>query len=421
MTTGKTIGVTLLGSTGSIGINTLDVISRHPDKYHVCALSANTNVSVMFAQCQKFQPEKVVMVDPNCAQELQKKIKKTGMRIDLESGPQALCSIAGQLGETIVCAIVGAAGLMSTIAAVKSGNKVLIANKEPLVMLGEYIVQLARDNAACLLPLDSEHNAIFQCLPQQFLAHLNGRGNATATEDLGIKNLGIKNLDIKNLGIKKILLTGSGGPLRQLPLDKLSSVTPDQACAHPNWQMGRKISVDSATMMNKGLELIEACALFGVSASMIEIVVHPQSVIHSMVEYIDGSILAQMGSPDMRAPIASALAWPNRIASGAKPLSLREIARFDFEAPDDGRFPALRLAQNAAQSGGTLPATMNAANEVAVDAFLNGQITFDKIARLVERTMERSDIDNANDLDTVLAADRAARMECKELLCASFN
>ncbi len=411
MTTGKTIGVTLLGSTGSIGINTLDVISRHPDKYHVCALSANTNVSVMFAQCQKFQPEKVVMVDPNCAQELQKKFKKKGMRIDVESGPQALCSIADQLGETIVCAIVGAAGLMSTIAAVKSGNKVLIANKEPLVMLGEYIVQLARDNATCLLPLDSEHNAIFQCLPQQFLAHLNGGGNATVTEDL----------DIKNQGIKKILLTGSGGPLRQLPLDKLSSVTPDQACAHPNWQMGRKISVDSATMMNKGLELIEACALFGVSENMIEIVVHPQSVIHSMVEYIDGSILAQMGSPDMRVAIASALAWPNRIASGAKPLSLREIAHFDFEAPDDSRFPALRLAQNAAQSGGTLPAIMNAANEVAVEAFLNGQITFDKIARLVERTMERSNRDNANDLDTVLAADHTARMECKELLCASFN
>lgn len=343
------------------------------------------------------------MVDPDCAQALQKKLKKADLNIDLESGTQALCSIAGQLGETVVCAIVGAVGLMSTITAVKSGNKVLIANKEPLVMLGEYIVQLARDNKTCLLPLDSEHNAIFQCLPEDFLAHLNGSGMATVRQDLGIK---------------KMLLTGSGGPLRQLPLDKLSSVTPDQACAHPTWKMGRKISVDSATMMNKGLELIEACALFGVSASMIEIVVHPQSVIHSMVEYIDGSTLAQMSSPDMRIPIASALAWPNRIASGAKPLSWRDIAHFDFEAPDDSRFPALRLAQNAAQSGGTLPAVMNAANEVAVEAFLNGQITFEKIAQLVESTMERSNIDPANDLDTVLAADQSARIACKELLRA---
>lgn len=408
MTDGKTTGVTLLGSTGSIGINTLDVISRHPNKYHVCGLSANTNVSMMFAQCQKFQPEKVVMVDAKCAQALQKKIKKSGLHIDVESGAQALCSMAGQLGETIVCAIVGAAGLMSTIAAAKSGNKVLIANKEPLVMLGEYIVQLARDNATCLLPLDSEHNAIFQCLPQPVLAQINGNGNGAAT--IG-----------EAQGLKKILLTASGGPFRQLPLDKLSSVTPEQACAHPNWQMGRKISVDCATMMNKGLELIEACALFGVSADLIEIVIHPQSVIHSMVEYIDGSILAQMGSPDMRVPIASALAWPNRIESGAKPLSLQEIAHFDFEAPDDVRFPALRLAQNAAQSGGTLPTIMNAANEIAVEAFLNRQITFDKIAQLVERTMAQSNIDSVNDLDTVLAADQSARVACKELLLASFN
>ncbi|WP_424947774.1 1-deoxy-D-xylulose-5-phosphate reductoisomerase [Candidatus Spongiihabitans sp.] len=407
MTTAKTTGVTLLGSTGSIGINTLEVIARHPDKYHVCALAANTNVAMMFAQCQKFQPEKVVMADAKCARKLQIKIKQAGIKIDVESGQQALCSIAGQLGETIVCAIVGAAGLMSTIAAVKSGNKVLIANKEPLVMLGEYIVRLARDNAACLLPLDSEHNAIFQCLPQPGLAHRNDNDNDNANA-----------MVTDDQGIKKILLTGSGGPLLRLPLNQLSSVTPDQACAHPNWQMGRKISVDSATMMNKGLELIEACALFGVSENMIEIVVHPQSVVHSMVEYIDGSIIAQLSRPDMRIPIASALAWPHRIVSGAAALSLQEVARLDFEAPDDARFPALRLAQNAAQSGGTLPAIMNAANEVAVDAFLNGQISFDKIARLVERTMERSNSDNANDLDTVLAADREARMECARLLAA---
>lgn len=408
MTTANSVGVTVLGSTGSIGINTLDVIARHADKYHVCALSANTNVLAMFEQCQRFQPQKVVMVKPDCAAQLQKKLTQAGLHIELDSGEQALSSIAGGCGETVVCGIVGAAGLMSTIAAVKSGKKVLIANKEPLVMLGEYIMQLASDNAACLLPIDSEHNAIFQCLPQ-FTAFNNGDG----------KNRSITITE--GMGIKKILLTGSGGPLRQFPVDKLSSVTPEQACAHPNWQMGRKISVDSATMMNKGMELIEACVLFGVSAKIIEIVVHPQSVIHSMVEYIDGSILAQMGNPDMRVPIASALAWPHRITSGAKPLSLREVARFDFEAPDVDRFPALRLAQYAVESGGTLPAIMNAANEVAVQAFLNRQITFDKIALLVERIMAQSSRDSATDLDTVLAADHTARMACEELLCTLFN
>ncbi len=400
VTPAMTTAVTVLGSTGSIGINTLDVIARHPDKYHVCALSANSNVSTMFAQCQRFHPQQVVMADPDCARQLQKKLQHADMDIELDSGEQALSAIAGGLGETIVCAIVGAAGLMSTIAAVKSGKKVLIANKEPLVMLGEYIVQLAKDHAACLLPVDSEHNAIFQCLPQQLLTNRNG--NATVTEEQGIK---------------KILLTGSGGPLRQHPLDKLSAVTPAQACAHPNWQMGRKISVDSATMMNKGMELIEACVLFGVAAEMIEIVLHPQSVIHSMVEYIDGSILAQMSSPDMRVAIASALAWPHRIVSGTKPLSLCEVARFDFEVPDHNRFPALRLAENAVQSGGTLPAIMNAANEVAVQAFLNGQITFDNITRLVEHTMAASTRDNATDLETVLAADRMARSVCQARLC----
>lgn len=408
-TTRKTVGVTVLGSTGSIGINTLDVIARHPDKYHVCALSANTNVSTLFKQCQQFKPEKVVMADPDSARELQKKLKQAHLNIDLDSGQQALCSIAEDADGSIVCAIVGAAGLMSTIAAAKSGNKVLIANKEPLVMLGEYIVQLARDHATCLLPLDSEHNAIFQCLPQQFLQQFNG--NAAITADCAPQKAGMQ-----EMGVKKILLTGSGGPFRQMPLNQLPAVTPDQACAHPNWQMGRKISVDSATMMNKGLELIEACALFAVPTNRVEIVVHPQSVVHSMVEYIDGSILAQMGSPDMRIAIANALAWPNRITSGADSLSLLEVARLDFEAPDEVRFPALTLAQNAAQSGGTLPAIMNAANEVAVQAFLSQQITFDKIAWLVEQTMAQAKVDSANDLDSVLAADQAARMACERLI-----
>ena len=397
--TDKTIGITILGSTGSIGINTLDVIARHPDKYHVCALSANTNVEMMFAQCQRFQPEKVVMATPACAQQLHEKLKQSRIHVELDSGEQALSSIASTFGEIVVCGIVGAAGLMSTIAAVKSGKKVLIANKEPLVMLGDYIMQLVQDNAACLLPIDSEHNAIFQCLPQLFLTNRNG--NAVVTHEQGIK---------------KILLTGSGGPFRNIQMDKLSSVTPEQACAHPNWQMGKKISVDSATMMNKGMELIEACVLFGVSEKMIDIVLHPQSVIHSMVEYIDGSILAQMSSPDMRVPIAHALAWPERIASGAKPLNLQAVARFDFEPPDQDRFPALKLAQHAVQRGGTLPAIMNAANEVAVNAFLNRQVTFDQITRLVEYTMEHTNTNCSTDLDTVLAADQMARMTCRERL-----
>jgi len=396
-----TESVILLGSTGSIGISTLDVISRHPDRYHVHALSANSNVTAMFEQCRRFRPEKVVMVNPNSAKELQEMFAGAGMAIELESGEQALSAIAGGPGDTVVCGIVGAAGLMSTIAAVNSGKKVLVANKEPLVMLGEYIVGLARKNNACILPIDSEHNAIFQCLPQQVTANQDGGPVITGEQ-----------------GVKKIILTGSGGPLRELPMDKLASVTPDQACAHPNWKMGRKISVDSATMMNKGLELIEACALFGVPASRVQIVVHPQSVIHSMVEYIDGSILAQLGSPDMRVPIANALGWPERIESGANRLDWLEISRFDFEPPDQDRFPSLKLAQIAVEQGGTLPATMNAANEVAVDAFLNRQITFEKISQLVDRTMNQSDVETSNDLETVLDADRMARIKCNEILSA---
>ncbi len=399
-----TVGITILGSTGSIGINTLDVISRHSDKYHVSALSAQKSVTTLLAQCEKYNPEKVVMTNPDCAEDLRKKCDAAGLHTIVESGDEALTSLADGFGQVVVCGIVGAAGLMSTIAAVKSGKKVLIANKEPLVMLGEYIVNLAHASNACLLPLDSEHNAIFQCLPQQHLIDRNGFADIS-----------------HDPSVNKILLTGSGGPFRNLAIEKFCSVTPDQACAHPNWQMGRKISVDSATMMNKGLELIEACALFGLPAERIEIVVHPQSVIHSMVEYIDGSILAQMGSPDMRVPIASALAWPERIESGAKFLDFRELSQFEFESPDLDRFPALRLAQTAAENTGTLPAIMNAANEIAVEAFLNQQISFDKITQLVELTMENTDCVESNDLDAVLLADHAARARCKEYLQAGIG
>ncbi len=349
------------------------------------------------------------MMDADSAGELHTEISKAGLDTEVHCGAQALADIAGENGHTVVCGIVGAAGLMPTIAAVKAGKKVLIANKEPLVMLGEYIVRLARENGACLLPLDSEHNAIFQCLPQQLLAIRNGNAGITPQH-----------------GVKRILLTGSGGPFRQLPLEKFSSVTPAQACAHPIWQMGRKISVDSATMMNKGLELIEACALFGVPADMIEIVVHPQSVIHSMVEFRDGSMLAQMGSADMRIPIANALAWPNRMASGAASLGMQEMRRLDFAPPDYHRFPALRLARQALHVGGTLPAVMNAANEIAVESFLSGRITFDKITRVVELAMDRNRVWGSVALDTVLAADLAARQVSREVVaalpdCADFR
>lgn len=399
-----TIGVTVLGSTGSIGVNTLDVIARHPDKFHICGLAAKNNLSALFEQCRQFEPIKVAMVDADAANQLEKKLIDAGGKTEVVYGENNISDLAEEFGGIVVCGIVGAAGLMSTISAVKFGKKVLIANKEPLVMLGDYIVKLAEDNNACLLPLDSEHNAIFQCLPQHLLRNKNGNGKIT-----------------DDLAVRKILLTGSGGPFRQLPKEKLHLVSPDQACTHPNWQMGRKISVDSATMMNKGLELIEACVLFGISPNMIEIVIHPQSVIHSMVEYIDGSILAQMGSPDMRIPIASALAWPDRIASGANQLSLSEIARLDFETPDELRFPALRLAQIAAEKGGTLPAIMNAANEIAVEAFLNGQITFDKITDLVERTMEQVESLEVNDIDTVLEADLTARRGCMKSISKFEN
>jgi 1-deoxy-D-xylulose-5-phosphate reductoisomerase len=392
-------GVTILGSTGSIGVSTLDVIARHSDKYHVSGLSANKNVATLFAQCQQFKPKKVVMTDPQSADQLQNRIAASGLEVEVLCGEQALSDVSAGSGDTVVCGIVGAVGLMSTLAAVKSGKKVLVANKEPLVMLGEHIMQLARQSGARLLPLDSEHNAIFQCLPQQILAANHGNVEIDPT-----------------YGVKSILLTGSGGPFRQLALEKFPQVTPEQACAHPNWQMGKKISVDSATMMNKGLELIEACPLFGISADMIEIVVHPQSVIHSMVEYTDGSILAQMGNPDMRIPIASALAWPNRIESGVESLDFKQIGRFDFEAPDFDRFPALRLAQYAASSGGTLPAIMNAANEVAVESFLAGRLSFDKIPVVVEIVMGRNHVSSVVDLESVLIADAEARRESENVV-----
>ncbi len=379
-------GVTILGSTGSIGVNTLDVLTRHPDRYRILALTANTQVERLFEQCRRFLPQKAVMLDMNAAVRLREKIRNAGLPVEVLSGSEGLISVATHpRADIVVAAIVGAAGLLPTLSAVRTGKRVLLANKEPLVMSGRLFMDEARASGAELLPVDSEHNAIFQCLPAGYSA-----GVAPA-------------------GVRRIFLTCSGGPFRTTAAEALVSVTPEQACAHPKWVMGRKISVDSATLMNKGLELIEACWLFGMTPDQIEIVIHPQSVIHSLVEYVDGSVLAQLGNPDMRTPIAHALAWPERIESGVKSLNLFELARLDFESPDLGRFPCLRLAYEAARVGGTAPAILNAANEVAVQAFLERHIGFTDIPRVIEHALSRVPANPDVRLETVLADDARAR------------
>ncbi len=379
-------GVTILGSTGSIGVNTLDVISRHPDNFKVVALSANSQVERLFSQCQQFRPTYAVMADEAAATQLADRIKQADLPIEVLAGIDGLVQVS-QLDnvDQVMAAIVGAAGLLPTLAAAKAGKRVLLANKEALVMSGRLFMEAVKQNQAELLPIDSEHNAIFQCMPTSF--------------DNGLDSV----------GVRRILLTGSGGPFRTTAMDKLANVTPQQACAHPNWDMGRKISVDSATMMNKGLELIEACWLFNTSPDHVEIMLHPQSVIHSMVEYVDGSVLAQLGQPDMRTPIAHAMAWPKRIDSGVERLNLIDVARLEFEKPDLQRFPCLRLAEQAARAGGTTPAILNAANEIAVSEFLDNKIRFTDIAPLVEDVMTQIPTMAANDLDTILQADQTAR------------
>jgi len=379
------IGITVLGSTGSIGVSTLDVIARHPEQYRAVALTANRNVERLFEQCVAHHPEYAVMTDVVAAEQLQQKIQTAGMDIEVLAGVEGLEKVAGlPQCEQVMAAIVGAAGLLPTLAAARAGKRVLLANKEALVMSGQLFMDAVREHGAQLLPIDSEHNAIFQCMPERF----NG---------------------LENGGVEQILLTGSGGPFRAIDPAELVNVTPDQACAHPNWVMGRKISVDSATMMNKGLELIEACWLFAAPPEKIQIVVHPQSIIHSMVEYVDGSVLAQMGSPDMRIPIAHSMAWPQRMSSGVKRLNLFDVARLDFERPDDARFPCLRLARAVSKQGGTAAATLNAANEVAVEAFLAETLGFMDISRVIEATLSDVSAQAASSLDIVLQADAAAR------------
>jgi len=389
--------VAILGSTGSVGVNTLEVIRLHPDRYRVTALAANTNCQQMFEQCLEFKPDQVVLVDHSAATRLRTMLTDHGLGTEVYSGVAELDALVADGIDSVVCAIVGAAGLSSTLSAVRAGAKVLVANKEPLVMLGSHIMNLARQCNAVILPLDSEHNAMFQCLPTR-----------------GQKLLGIADAK-QQFGIRRLLLTGSGGPFRTLDPAEFAQVTPEQACAHPNWQMGPKISVDSATMMNKGLELIEACALFSMHEKDIEIVVHPQSVVHSMVEYVDGSVLAQMANPDMKVPIANALAWPNRIDSGAASLDLFSAAKFDFEPPDVTRFPALKVARETVRAGGTAPAILNAANEVAVQKFLDREVGFHRISELVEETMAKLPMDSDISLEAVIDIDQQARAICGQL------
>ncbi|MFW3896626.1 1-deoxy-D-xylulose-5-phosphate reductoisomerase [Pseudomonas putida] len=378
--------ITVLGATGSIGLSTLDVIARHPDRYETFALSGYSRLDELLALCLKHAPVFAVVPDEAAAATLRAGLDAAGSRTEVLTGERGLCAVASDPQvDAVMAAIVGAAGLRPTLAAVEAGKKVLLANKEALVMSGALFMQAVRRNNAVLLPIDSEHNAIFQCLPGDYARGLD------------------------RVGVRRILLTASGGPFRQTPSAELERVTPEQACAHPNWSMGRKISVDSASMMNKGLELIEACWLFDAPPSRVEVVVHPQSVIHSLVDYVDGSVLAQLGNPDMRTPIANALAWPERIDSGVPALDLFAIARLDFEAPDERRFPCLRLAREAAEAGNSAPAVLNAANEIAVDAFLRGRIRFPEIASMIGQVLEREPVVALDSLDAVFAADQRAR------------
>ena len=385
--------LTILGSTGSIGESTLDVVMRHHDRFHVVALTANNNVEKMLAQCRHFQPRFAVMLDEASAERLDVEIRKEQLETLVLSGIESLEKVAS-LSEvdTVMAAIVGAAGIRPTFAAAQAGKQILLANKETLVMAGRIFMDVVKQHQASLLPIDSEHNAIHQSLPHNF------RG------------------DLLDVGVQRILLTASGGPFRRLSLSMLEQVTPEQACAHPNWDMGRKISVDSATMMNKGLEVIEAHWLFDAAPDKIQVVIHPQSVIHSMVEYVDGSVLAQLGNPDMRTPIAHALGYPERIESGVTSLDIFKIARLDFESPDLVRFPCLALAYQALAVGGSMPAILNAANEIAVASFLDGLMPFTAIPSMIEQVMQTISHKEISSLEDVLEADNLARETARECL-----
>ena len=375
--------ITILGATGSIGESTLDVVGRHPDRYRVFALAARHSHERLLAQCLRFEPAYAVLADPTAAALLREKLARHGSRTEVLDGPGAASQVAAAAEtDLVMAAIVGAAGLEPTLAAARAGKTILLANKEAIVMAGPVFLAAVRDGGARVLPIDSEHNAVFQCLPA----------------------------DGSRMGVRRIVLTASGGPFRSMSANDMAGVTPEQAVAHPNWSMGRKISVDSATMMNKGLELIEAHFLFEMPPDRLEVLIHPQSIVHSMVEYVDGSLLAQLGNPDMRTPIAHAMAWPARIDSGVSMLDLAAHGRLDFELPDPARFPCLRLAREALSAGAAAPCVLNAANEIAVDAFLDRRLGFTDIFRICEATLDELGRAAAPaDTESVLALDAAAR------------
>ncbi|MBE9560023.1 MAG: 1-deoxy-D-xylulose-5-phosphate reductoisomerase [Proteobacteria bacterium] len=405
MTKPDRLQITVLGATGSIGTSTLDVVARHPDRYQIHALTANTNVDEMLALCEKWKPRYAVMNDVASAGELSRSLLAKSNPAEVLSGESGLLAVVEDNEvDCVVAAIVGAAGLVSTLAAAKAGKRVLLANKEALVMSGRLFMDTARENDAVLMPVDSEHNAIFQCMPDCLTEN---HSSVKMTNQQA------------SAGIERILLTASGGPFRTWSVDQLHDVTPEQAVNHPNWDMGRKISVDSATLMNKGLELIEAYWLFDMDIANIDVVIHPQSVIHSMVTYSDGSVLAQLGNPDMRTPIAHALAWPERIASGVEPLNIFDVAKLDFEQPDLSRFPCLRLCYEAIKKGGSAMIVLNAANEVAVAAFLDEKIGFNDIAILIEKTLNAANItEDVSTLEDIIEADAMARIITNEYISA---
>jgi len=386
-------GIAILGSTGSIGKSTLAVIALHPERFRAAVLAAHGSWQSLVEQALRFKPDAVVLADPAAAEQARAALARAGSATRVESGAQALAEeVAGPDVHMVMAAIVGAAGLLPTLAAARAGKRVLLANKEALVMSGRLLMDEVHRAKTELIPIDSEHNAIFQCMPAGYLPGAALRG------------------------VVRLILTASGGPFRTTEAARLECVTPDEACNHPRWKMGRKISVDSATLMNKGLEVIEATLLFGLPESQVDVVVHPQSVVHSLVEYADGSLLAQLGAPDMRTPIAQALAWPERVDSGVQSLDLGEVGRFDFEAPDHGRFPSIGLARAAARAGGTAPAVLNAANEIAVQAFLDRRLNFTGIATVIDKVLQRLDIRPVSELGDVLDADAAARRLASALI-----
>ena len=403
MTQSAALKITLLGATGSIGSSTLDVMSRHPSRYQVHALTANTNVDALAGLCETWSPRYAVMNDETSAAELSRRLENKNIPTIVLSGEPGLLQVVEDAAvDCVVAAIVGAAGLVPTLAAARSGKRVLLANKEALVMSGKLFIDTARENNAVLMPVDSEHNAIFQCLPDCLTEHHS--------------SVKMTNRQVQS-GIERIILTASGGPFRCFSAEQLHDVTPEQAVDHPNWDMGKKISVDSATLMNKGLELIEAYWLFDMDIADIDVVIHPQSVIHSMVTYSDGSVLAQLGNPDMRTPIAHALAWPERISSGVEPLNIFDVAKLEFEQPDLARFPCLRLCYEAIKMGGSATIVLNAANEVAVAAFLDEKIGFTDIATLIEQTLQLANItEDVSSVELILEADALARTITKKCI-----